>query len=122
MSRVAESDSVGAVFGCAGQVALAIAPVAQQAEIPLVAARSGSDGVLDAGDYVFRATAPQTSYQNLVVDKLAAQGLKSAVVVYQSDNPTPGGLGERVNPDLVAKAGIAPTCGCQKLGARHATC
>jgi branched-chain amino acid transport system substrate-binding protein len=106
MSRVAGGDAVAATFGCASQVALAVAPVAQQSEIPLVAMQSGVQGVLDAGNYVFRSTAPQTSYQKLVVDKLVAQGVKSAVIVYQSDNATLVTLGEQIYPPLFQEAGI----------------
>lgn len=106
MSQIAGGDSVAATFGCASQVALAVAPVAQESEIPLVVMQSGVDGVLAAGNYVFRSTAPQTSYQGLLVDRLADQGVKSAAIVYQSDNATLVKLGEDVYPELLGKAGI----------------
>lgn len=107
MTRIAGGDAVAATFGCASQVALAVAPVAQQEGVPLVAMQSGVPGVLDAGDHVFRSTAPQTSYQNLVVDRLAAQGVKTAAIVYQSDNATLVELAEQTFPPLLAEAGIA---------------
>lgn len=106
MTEVARSEALATLFGCASSVAQAIAPVAQQIGIPLVAMQSGSDGVIDAGEHVFRATAPQSSYQNLVVDQLTKQGVTSAAIVYQSDNPTLVKLAEDTYPDLLGKAGI----------------
>ncbi|MFC5748469.1 ABC transporter substrate-binding protein [Actinomadura rugatobispora] len=107
MSRIAGDDAVAVTFGCASQVALAVAPVAQQSKIPFVAMQSGAPGVLEAGDYVFRSTAPQSSYQKLVVDKLVPRGVKSAAIVYQSDNATLVTMGEKIYPSLLANAGIS---------------
>ncbi|MHA6626375.1 ABC transporter substrate-binding protein [Pseudonocardia sichuanensis] len=107
MSRVAGGDSQAVLFGCASQVAQAIAPVAQDEGVPLVAMQSGSDGVLDAGEYLFRSTAPQASYQDVVVDRLVEQGVRSAAVVYQAENPTLVELAEDTYPGLFASAGIS---------------
>jgi branched-chain amino acid transport system substrate-binding protein len=107
MSRVAGGESVATLFGCASQVAQAIAPVAQDERIPLVVMQSGSDGVIEAGEYVYRSTAPQTSYQNIVVDQLVEQGVRSVAIVYQAENPTLVTLAEEIYPGLLEAAGIA---------------
>src|SRR5690606_10736322 len=67
MSQIAGGDSVAATFGCASQVALAVAPVAQESEIPLVVMQSGVDGVLAAGNYRSEEhTSELQSRENLV--------------------------------------------------------
>ncbi|AWB91262.1 ABC transporter substrate-binding protein [Aeromicrobium chenweiae] len=106
MSDAASSDAASTIFGCSSAEAVAIAPIAQDEEIPLVAVQSGTEGVVDAGDYVFRTTAPQSSYHKKQVDHWESKGVKSVAIAYQTDNPTLVDLGEKVYPDLLKDAGI----------------
>ncbi|MRJ75113.1 ABC transporter substrate-binding protein [Aeromicrobium sp. SMF47] len=106
MSDAASSDAVSTIFGCSSAEAVAIAPIAQDEEIPLVAVQSGTEGVVDVGDYVFRTTAPQASYHKKQVDHWETKGVKSVAIAYQTDNPTLVDLGEKVYPDLFDDAGI----------------
>lgn len=106
MSDAASSDAVSTIFGCSSAEAVAIAPIAQDEKIPLVAVQSGTAGVVDAGDYVFRTTAPQASYHKKQVDYWQSKGITSVAIAYQTDNPTLVDLGEKVYPKLLDAAGI----------------
>ena len=105
MTDVADGDSLVSMYGPQSANALAIAPIAQDEGIPLVAIQSGTEGVVETGDYVFRATAPQSTYQQLLVDSLAADGVQTAAVVFQSEVPTLVELSQEY-PDLLDEAGI----------------
>ncbi len=106
MSSAAKSDAVSSIFGCASAEAVAIAPIAQDEEMPLVAVQSGTAGVVDVGDYIFRTTAPQASYHKKQVDFWETKGIEKAAIVYQTDNPTLVDLGEEIYPALLEDAGI----------------
>lgn len=106
MSDIASSDAVATVFGCSSAVALAVAPIAQDEQIPFVAMQAGTDGVVQTGNYIFRTTAPQATYADQQVEYWADQGVSSVAIVTQSNNPTLIELGDEVYPKLLADAGI----------------
>ncbi|MTD13860.1 ABC transporter substrate-binding protein [Nakamurella sp. YIM 132087] len=106
MSQIAGTDTMATLIGCASAVGQGTVPVAQQAGVPVIAMQSGTQAILDAGNYVFRTTAPQSTYHGVQVDYYAAQGAKTAAMVYQSDNPTLTELAEKIYPDLLAAKGI----------------
>jgi branched-chain amino acid transport system substrate-binding protein len=86
-SKMATTDAVATIFGVVSSGALAAAPVAQQAKMPLVAVQSGTAGVVEAGDYVFRTTAPSQTYAELQASYFQTQGYKNVAVVYNKEVP-----------------------------------
>jgi branched-chain amino acid transport system substrate-binding protein len=105
MAEVGSSDAPMAVFGTSSSVAPAVAPVAQQAGLPLVTIYSGSPGVVDAGDHVFRVTAPQNTYHHLQSEYFAQQGVKRVAIVYNNDIGTLKDLAENYYPKAAAEDG-----------------
>lgn len=88
MSKVAATKSP-LVFGShPGAVALAEAPVAQRAGVPVIFQQAGAKGTLEAGDKVFRATPLQVSYFDQTLAYLQANNVKRAAVIYDNDVPT----------------------------------
>ncbi len=106
MSKIASSDAVATIFGCASGVAVGAAPIAQDEGVPFVAMQAGTSGIVDQGDYIFRTTPPQSTFQSKQVDYWVEQDVKDVVVVYQKDNPTLVELAEEVYPPLLDDAGI----------------
>ncbi|MET3774261.1 ABC transporter substrate-binding protein [Arthrobacter nitrophenolicus] len=88
--------------------ALAVAPIAQNAGIPIVFTQSGVSGLL-TGNMHFRASAPTSSYFHLLTDHIAASGAKTVNVLNSSSNPTFNELGKKVLPDLLKPAGVEVT-------------
>ncbi len=94
------------VFGSvSSNVAIAQAPIAQRARQPLIFTQAGSKGILEAGNYVFRATPIQLYYQNLTVDWMKKNGIKSMGIITDTNNPTINEL-RAAYKDLAPKAGI----------------
>lgn len=106
MSSAASTD-VTAIFGpVSSQEAVAVAPIAQSAKIPMIFTQAGSKGVVDAGDYIFRVTSPQDYYQPKMARYLKAQGTTSVSFIYNSTVPTTKDLTEKVMPPLMQENGI----------------
>jgi len=88
------------------QQAAAIAPVAQKSKMPTIFTQASSDGVL-VGDYVFRVTAPQTTfYAANVGPYLQQKNVKTVSVLYNSGSPTLGELATKVIPEMAARYGF----------------
>lgn len=86
--------------------ALAVAPLAQKAKMPIIFTQSGSDGVV-VGDYTFRATAPMASYYgDLAGAFLKSKGVKTLSVIYDSSNVTISQLVKNVLPAAGTKFGF----------------
>jgi branched-chain amino acid transport system substrate-binding protein len=103
----AVSTDVTAVFGpVSSQEAVAVAPIGQSAKIPTIFTQAGSKGVVDAGDYVFRVTAPQDYYQPNMAKHLKAEGIKTVSFIYDSTVPTTKDVTEKVLPPLLQAQGI----------------
>lgn len=94
------------VFGSvSSNVAIAEAPIAQRARQPLIFTQAGSKGILEAGNYVFRATPLQLDYQHVTVDWMKKNGIKSMGIITDTNIPTINDL-RAVYKDLAPKAGI----------------
>ena len=103
-----ETDAV--IFGVLSEEALAIGPLAQEAELPLVNIQAAADGVLDAGDYVWRITPPQLNFYDNFVEYLSAnRDITSTAMFYVTDNEASRALGEDIGPAAFEKAGIEVT-------------
>ncbi len=106
MNEAVRSDAV-AIFGpLLSNEALASAPIAQAAKVPYIATQSQNDGVLEAGDYIYRLTGSQLKYDNLIVNHLAEEGVKTVKLVYANDNPTLVDVSKRLMPEGFEKVGI----------------
>lgn len=106
MNEAVRSDAV-AIFGpLLSNEALASAPIAQAAKVPYIATQSQNDGVLEAGEYVYRLTGSQLKYDNLIVNHLAKEGIKTVKLVYANDNPTLVDVSKRLLPEGFEKVGI----------------
>jgi branched-chain amino acid transport system substrate-binding protein len=87
LTTQAENSNAMAIFGPSlGNEALAAAPIAQRAQVPYIATQSQTTGIVETGDFIYRLTAPQSSFQNLTIDELASKGVKSVGYIYESDN------------------------------------
>jgi branched-chain amino acid transport system substrate-binding protein len=104
----AVSTDVTAIFGpVSSQEAVAVAPIGQSAKIPTIFTQAGSKGVVDAGDYVFRVTAPQDYYQPNMAKHLKAEGIKTVSFIYDSTVPTTKDVTEKTLPPLLQAQGIS---------------
>lgn len=106
MNEIASGDAVATIFGCASGVAVAATPIAQDQSVPFVAMQAGTAGVVDQGEYIFRTTAPQSTFQSAQVDYWASQGVDDVAIIYQADNPTLVELAEEIYPPLLDQAGM----------------
>jgi branched-chain amino acid transport system substrate-binding protein len=107
LMTAAASSKVTAIFGpVSSQEAVAVAPVAQSAKIPTIFTQAGSVGVIEAGDYNFRVTAPQKYYQPKMAAYLKAKGIKTVSFIYDSTVPTTKDITEVTLPPLMKQNGI----------------
>lgn len=105
-----ETDAV--IFGVLSEEALAIGPLAQEAGLPLINIQAAADGVLDAGDHIWRITPPQANFYDNFVEYLAAnREVQSTAMVYVTDNEASRALGEDIGPAAFDRAGIEVTEG-----------
>ena len=106
MNQAARSDADIVFFGPLSSEALALAPIAQREKVPFVAMQSGVTGVVEAGDYVFRATTPQQTFFPALFDYLQEEGVKRIGMFYASDSATIKELAEKVMPPLAEERGM----------------
>lgn len=105
MNEAVNSD-VPVIFGpLLSNEALAAAPIAQRAQVPYIATQSQNDGTLDPGEYIYRLTTSQLRYNNMIVNKLAEDGVKTVNLVYANDNPTLVDVSTRLIPDGLEQIG-----------------
>jgi branched-chain amino acid transport system substrate-binding protein len=101
------SGSAPAVFGpVASSETLAVVPIAQRKGLPYVATQSQTAGVVETGNYIFRLTAPQSTFQNKTAEYLAGKGVKTATVVYLSEGAANAQWGKTLMPDALKAAGV----------------
>lgn len=106
ISKIVKNDPPLILFGTQGGSALAMAPIAQRAKVPFIVTIGGSPGVVETGEYIYRATAPQSAYHAKQVKHLANEGVKRLAVIYASDSATLAGLGESTYPELAKQNGM----------------
>lgn len=103
----AVSGNATAIFGpVSSQEAVALAPVAQSAKVPTIFTQAGSTGIIEAGDYNFRVTAPQMYYQPKMVSYLKSKGIKTVSFIYDSTVPTTKDITENTLTQLMQKNDI----------------
>lgn len=106
VNRAVADESINAIFGpVASQQAAAVAPMAEDAGVPIIFNQAGSEGVV-IGDYTFRGTAPMETYYDVAAEHLAAEGIEDVVVLYNATFPTFAELGENAFPELAEEHGL----------------
>lgn len=106
INQAISSDALAVLGPGLSNEAVALAPLAQRGKIPYLTVQAGSKGVVDVGDFVFRITPPQSSYQNSTVDFLKSKGMKSVYFIYNASLPTLDDLVNTAYPPLLKDAGI----------------
>jgi branched-chain amino acid transport system substrate-binding protein len=106
LSSIVKDDPPAVLFGTQGGSALAMAPIAQRAGTPLVIAIAGTPGVVETGDHIFRATAPQSTYHGKQAAHLAAEGAKRIAVMFASDSASLADLAKKTYPALAKEHGL----------------
>ena len=89
--------------------ALAAAPIAQRAKVPIAIILAGAPGIVETGEYVYRANAPQPTYHHLLAEHFKNQGVKTVAQVYNNDVPTNETLAEETWPELAKQNGFQIT-------------
>ena len=89
--------------------ALAAAPIAQKAGVPIAIILAGAPGIVETGDFVYRANAPQPTYHHLLAEHFKNQGVKTVAQVYNNDVPTNETLAEETWPELAKTNGFEIT-------------
>ncbi len=109
VTKMVRDDYSVLVTGPGSGPALASGPIAQRAKIPMVVPGAGAPGVVEAGDFVYRASAPQESYHHLGSSYLKSKGATTIAQIYNNDVPTNKLLGEKTWPKLAKKDGLQIT-------------
>ncbi len=108
--------SIPAVLGSiTSSESQAVAPIAMQSQLPVAFTQSGSTGTI-LGAYTFRLTAPASTYFGSVLKPwLASKNVKTASVLYSSQNPTLAQLAQSTLPQIAKSQGftIASSTGVQ---------
>jgi branched-chain amino acid transport system substrate-binding protein len=86
--------------------ALAAAPIAQRANMPMVVILAGAPGIVQTGDDIFRANAPQPTYHHLLASYFQGKGVKTVAQVYNNDVPTNESLAKQTWPQLAQQDGL----------------
>ena len=106
-SKLIEQDKVVAIVGgITSRVALAGAPIAQAAKIPMVTPTATNEKVTQIGDYIYRSCFIDP-FQGTVAAKFAMEGLslKSVGVIFDLGNDYSKGLAETFTASLQALGG-----------------
>ncbi|MCE1253456.1 MAG: ABC transporter substrate-binding protein [Anaerolineae bacterium] len=81
-------------------------PIAQQAQMPVIASSNTVDGIVEIGDYIFRTSLPEASViPNTVSVTIKSLNLKKVAVMYGNDDAYTQG-GYKVFKESLDKEGI----------------
>jgi branched-chain amino acid transport system substrate-binding protein len=107
----ATDDSIAAIAGnTLSNHALAIAPVAQQASVPLLVANTGGlDELTTIGDFVYQIDVRQKSYADKMAAELSDRGVTTTAAIVHDDVPAITSLWEAYEEDYFPEADIEVT-------------
>jgi branched-chain amino acid transport system substrate-binding protein len=108
--KVARDDSVPVIMvgpGSAGS--LAAVPITQKAKLPTDVLESGSPGIVETGDLIYRSSTPQDKFTGLMAEHFKNKGVKTVIQVYNNDIPTNASLAKDVWPGLAKQNGFTIT-------------
>ena len=106
-SKLIDQDKVVAIVGgITSRVALAGAPIAQAAKVPMVTPTATNEKVTQVGDYIFRSCFIDP-FQGSVMAKFAVQdlGILNAGVIFDLGNDYSKGLAETFSASLTSLGG-----------------
>jgi len=106
-SKLIEQDKVVAILGgITSRVALAGAPIAQAAKVPMMTPTATNEKVTQVGDYIFRSCFIDP-FQGSVMAKFAVENLTllNAGVIFDLGNDYSKGLAETFSASLVSLGG-----------------
>ena len=109
MTKVTVGGDVSAVFGSvSSNEALAMSPLAERSELPVIYTQAGSDGVLNS-DYTWRATPLMREYYPALSRYIGETGARSLGILYSEANPTVQDIGTNTLPAMAEELGIEVT-------------
>jgi branched-chain amino acid transport system substrate-binding protein len=107
MNEAILGNADAVIFGVLSEEALAIAPLAQEAGLPMINVQAAGDGIVETGDAIWRITPPQRNFYPKYAKYLASKmGVKRASVFYVTDNAPSVTLATKVMPQAFADVGI----------------
>lgn len=106
MGKAVKDGAPVVIYGTSGGMALAMAPIAQRAKIPIINIQSGVGTLLGIGEYVYRSTPAQPIYHDVQAKYLASQRVKKVALLYNNDNATYNALGSTGYAELGKKYGF----------------
>jgi branched-chain amino acid transport system substrate-binding protein len=109
-SKVVRDDDVPVIMigpGSAG--ALAAAPITQRAKLPTAVLESGSPGIVETGDFIYRTSTPQDKFTGLMAQHFQNEGVKTVIQIYNNDIPTNESLAKDVWTNLAKQHGFTIT-------------
>lgn len=102
-----DNDSVAIVGLTLGNHALAVAPLAQRAGVPLIAANTGGlTALTQAGDHVYQMDVAQFLYAGKMADVLKEKGVETTAVLYNDDVPAIRDLWNTYSQEAFPRVGI----------------
>ena len=105
-SQGVADKSYSVIFGPeASAQATAVSAITQKSKVPTVYIQAGSSAVM-AGDYIYRVTAPASSYFDIAGKYVQSKGITTAAVIYSSENPTLTQLGKETIPGMADQYGF----------------
>ena len=109
MTKVTVGGDVSAVFGSvSSNEALAMSPLAERSELPVIYTQAGSDGVLNS-DYTWRATPLMREYYPALSRYIEETGARSLGILDSEANPTVQDIGTNTLPAMAEELGIEVT-------------
>jgi len=103
-----DGDGVAIAGLTLGNHALAVAPLAQRAGMPLVAVNTGGLSALtQTGDHIYQVDVAQFLYAEKMADELADLGVKTTAIIYNDDVPAIRDLWTAYSERELPRVGIA---------------
>jgi branched-chain amino acid transport system substrate-binding protein len=110
MNDLILSDTEAVIFGVLSEEALAIAPLAQDAGMPMINVQAAANGIVETGPAIWRITPPQGKFYPKYVDYLKSElKVATAAVFYVTDNAPSVTLATEVLPKELERVGITIT-------------
>lgn len=87
-AEIASSQAIAMIGPPGSASALASTPIAQRGGVPYMAVLSFVDGVVEAGDHIYRISTPTNTLSGMMLDEIVERGGKRVAFIYNVENPT----------------------------------
>jgi branched-chain amino acid transport system substrate-binding protein len=107
VAEVTKAEKSGAdvtLLGAITTEALAAAPIAQRAGMPLISMHP-AEGLTEVGDHVYNIEPLESSRGPSMADYLKSKGIKRVATLYDSSNPTTALAAEKTIPGQASRGG-----------------